>query len=113
MNNTFFTWLVKLIREDKLVKFYQHRSWRDLRQEALQRDNRECQPCKRQGKYSGAENVHHLKEVKQFPHLALDINNIESICIPCHNKEHKRFGRFEKNYNKKNNFTNFVDKECW
>ena len=84
------TWLKDLIRQDKVVKFYQWSAWRKLRQQALKRDNYECQTCKRIGKYSKAQNVHHLKEVKQYPKLALTLDNLECICINCHNKEHER-----------------------
>lgn len=84
------TWLKDLITQDKVVKFYQWSAWRSLRQQALKRDNYECQTCKRAGKYSKAQNVHHLKEVKQHPELALTLDNLECICIICHNKEHER-----------------------
>lgn len=113
MDTAYLTWLVKLIEEDNLVKFYKNRKWRELRREALTRDNYECQACKKRGRYARAENVHHRKEVKQFPDLALDIDNVESVCIRCHNQEHKRFGRCKNKQKTENDFTNFVDKECW
>ncbi|WP_331000859.1 HNH endonuclease [Radiobacillus kanasensis] len=87
----------KLIREDKLVKFYQCKAWygkNGIRQQALERDNYECQECKRQGKVSPAQNVHHIKEVKEYPELALVLDNTESVCIKCHNKEHKRLEKY-------------------
>ncbi|WP_188453786.1 HNH endonuclease signature motif containing protein [Virgibacillus oceani] len=87
----------ELIREDNLVKFYQCPAWygnNGIRQQALERDNYECQECKRQGKVSPAQNVHHLKEVKDFPELALVLDNTESVCINCHNKEHKRLEKY-------------------
>ena len=85
--------LYALIQQDKLVKFYQSRSWRSLRLEALERDNNECQTCKRYGKVGEAQNVHHIKNVKEFPMLALSLSNLESICIKCHNNEHDRVFR--------------------
>ena len=65
--------LIQLIRDNKLMKFYKSKEWRALRLKALQRDNHECQMCKSKGKYKAAENVHHLKEVKTHPNLAMDI----------------------------------------
>ncbi|WP_165995462.1 HNH endonuclease signature motif containing protein [Bacillus sp. Cs-700] len=84
----------ELISQDKLVKFYQSTAWRMLRQSVLNRDNYECQKCKRAGKVGKAENVHHIKEVKKHPELALVYSNCESICIPCHNKEHDRLKKY-------------------
>lgn len=79
-----------LIRENNIIKFYQSKSWRNLRIKILKRDNNECQECKRNGKVGKAENVHHIKEVKKFPELALLESNCECLCIPCHNEEHDR-----------------------
>ncbi len=111
MTKEYLDWLLKLIRENKLVKFYQAPAWRAVRLDSLIKYNYECQTCKRKGKYSKAQNVHHIKEVKKFPLLALDLDNTEPICIPCHNKEHDRFGN--SGYKKRKTFTNFVDKEDW
>lgn len=101
----------ELIREDKLVKFYQCREWygKDgIRNKALERDNYECQECKRQGKVGQAQNVHHIKEVKDFPSLALVLDNVESVCINCHNKTHKRLEKYIRKVKPK-----FVNEERW
>lgn len=98
--------LKTLIEQDKLKIFYDRSAWRKLRLKALERDNYECQECKRQGKVGPAQNVHHIKEVKDFPELALVLDNLESVCIKCHNKEHKRL---EKYIRKKKRF----DDERW
>ncbi|MEJ4406616.1 HNH endonuclease, partial [Enterococcus faecium] len=34
MNEEFYRWLLQLIREDRLVKFYQSPKWRRLREKA-------------------------------------------------------------------------------
>ncbi|NEY20511.1 HNH endonuclease [Bacillus ginsengihumi] len=99
-------WLEGLIREDKMIPFYKWSGWRKKRQEALERDNYECQECKREGKYSRAQNVHHLKEVKDRPDLALTLDNLESVCIQCHNKIHDK--RLKKDKRKP-----FVIEERW
>jgi 5-methylcytosine-specific restriction enzyme A len=82
--------ILQLIKENNLMKFYKGKEWKALRMEALERDHYECQSCKRKGKYSRAKNVHHIKEVKTHPELALNLDNLECICIQCHNDEHKR-----------------------
>lgn len=99
--------IINLVRSDKLMKFYKSKAWLTLRQEALKRDHYECQSCKRKGKYRRAKNVHHIKEVKKHPELALDLDNLESICIPCHNDEHKRLEKYQENKPK------FVNEERW
>lgn len=84
--------LISYIHEDKLVKFYKSREWRELRQVALLRDNNECQMHKAKGKYQRAQCVHHIKEVKPYPHLALTLANLTSLCNNCHNEVHGRVG---------------------
>lgn len=112
MDNQTIKWLRKLIDDNRMIPFYKSKEWRKIRLEALKRDNYECQECKRKGKYSRAQNVHHIKEVKLYPEKALELNNLESICIVCHNKEHNRFGTYG-NKNKIQQFANFDSKECW
>lgn len=96
MDPKMFNWIKSLIQQDNLIPFYQCREWIDTKGEALERDHNECQECKRKGRYHAAEQVHHLKEVKQRPELALTIDNLESLCINCHNKAHRRFGKNKK-----------------
>jgi 5-methylcytosine-specific restriction enzyme A len=85
-------------------KFYDSPDWKQLREEVKQRDNYECQECKRQGKvfidtYEYSEKakrkkiklvVDHMKELEDHPELALDIDNLETLCVMCHNKKHGR-----------------------
>jgi 5-methylcytosine-specific restriction endonuclease McrA len=107
----FYRWLVVLIREDKLKKFYDCAKWRKLRQRAIIRDNNECQMCKQQGKYHNVNNVHHIKEVKHRPDLALDLDNLVCLCIDHHNEVH---GRYVDDQNKKlKDFKNFDSTERW
>ncbi|WLR44470.1 HNH endonuclease signature motif containing protein (plasmid) [Bacillus carboniphilus] len=80
----------KYFESGDLMKFYKSREWMKLRLVALRRDNYECQMCKDEGRYHKAENVHHVKEVKDRPDLALDIDNLLCLCIKCHNLVHKR-----------------------
>lgn len=93
-------------------RFYDSKEWKQIREEAKQRDNYECQPCKRRGlvridtnEYSESAKrkkiqlvVHHIQELEDHPTLALEIDNLETVCVDCHNKEHGR--EFERNVNK-------------
>ena len=107
-------------------KFYNSTPWKHMRKFVQQRDNGECQECKRQGKVfidtyeknkSGKRKkikliVHHIKELEFYPELDLDPSNLELICVNCHNKEHDRYygyGEFKSKW-KKNKYS---DDEKW
>jgi 5-methylcytosine-specific restriction enzyme A len=95
-------------------KFYDSRDWKQLREEVKKRDNYECQECKRQGlvflntdelNKSGKRKkiklvVHHIKELEDHPDLALEIDNLETVCVNCHNKIHGRVNEFIHKENK-------------
>ncbi|WP_303978824.1 HNH endonuclease [Streptococcus danieliae] len=75
--------------------FYNSRAWRKLRLEALARDNFECQWCKKEGRLSNNINaaleVDHIMELEYYPELALELDNLRTLCKACHNKRHERF----------------------
>lgn len=90
-------------REQKR-KFYDSKAWKIKREEVKQRDNYECQECKRQGRvtidtneFSESANrkkiqlvVDHIKELENYPELALEDENLETLCVRCHNIKHDR-----------------------
>lgn len=70
----------KFIRNPETKKFYNYQ-WRKLRARFLQQ-NPLCEICKRQGRYTIATEVHHIKP------LAVggtnDFENLMALCKPCH-----------------------------
>lgn len=78
--------------------FYNTGAWKRLRRVALSRDNGMCQKCMerfRAGygvKPRRAVMVHHIIPVKERPDLALDLNNLRSLCWECHAEEHPEKG---------------------
>lgn len=74
---------MKWIEEDKLVRFYQTKEWRKVRQIILNLSGGKCVKCGKK-----AHMVHHLKKVKEFPLRALLLTNLEALCNSCHNEEH-------------------------
>ena len=80
--------IVEIIASGNLDRFYKSSEWLEQRAKALRRDNNECQKCKHEGRVSSAQCVHHIKHLKTNPELALDINNLISLCNSCHNVEH-------------------------
>ena len=105
----------RLIQEGNLYKFYKSKEWMELRQEVLHDKHYECQHCLSKGKYTRADCVHHINEVKNRPDLALskkytDIEgnehiNLIPLCNQCHNKVHDRVGSTKKD--------RFRNKERW
>lgn len=88
----------KLWLERKLVKmntsqkkptlkeqgFYHKGPWRRIRKKALERDHYLCQYCLKKHKVRAATEVHHIKELEDYPELALELGNLVSLCWHCH-----------------------------
>ena len=64
--------------------FYQTKAWKLIRKKILARDHYLCQRCKRRP----ASMVHHIKALKQYPELALEPENLISLCDKCHEACH-------------------------
>lgn len=65
-------------------RFYASAAWRKLRA-AFLAEHPLCADCERRGRTTAAAHVHHVKPRKERPDLALDSDNLESLCQPCHN----------------------------
>ena len=74
---------------DKRYKTYR---WQKLRKEILIKYNNECQLCKKQGKVSKGDVVHHIKDSEEYPELMYDADNLICLCRTCHEKLHGRIG---------------------
>lgn len=78
--------------------FYTSPVWRKLRKQALMRDGGMCVACMERFRlgYSVKPNratmVHHVQPIAERPDLALDINNLRSLCAECHAKQHPEKG---------------------
>ena len=53
--------------------------------EAKKRDEHTCQRC---GSTKGKMHGHHVKQRSKHPDLATDLDNIITLCVDCHIKEH-------------------------
>jgi 5-methylcytosine-specific restriction protein A len=69
-------------------KFYHSRPWYNLRSAKLARDPL-CEPCLKEGRTTLATQVHHVKDRKTHPELAFDQDNLESVCVSCHNTKRR------------------------
>jgi len=91
-------------------KFYTTSDWNGVngvRNQALIRDHYECAMCAKEGKVhldsvkvkgerkSIQLNVHHIKELERYPELALEIDNLMTVCLDHHNDIHGRYKLLE------------------
>lgn len=65
----------------KTTKRSYTRKYRNWRESVFKRDDYTCQICKARGVYIEA---HHVKAWAHFPLLRYDIENGQTLCIPCH-----------------------------
>lgn len=56
--------------------------WRALRQQALRRDGFKCTECGSRYRLQ----VHHVKRSEKFPELAYELDNLLTLCGPCHSR---------------------------
>ena len=75
----------KYTRDKKSAKFYNSTAWRKKRKEIMQEFNGLCQECKANGVIREADVVDHIKELKDYPELALENSNLKPLCHTCHN----------------------------
>ena len=120
-NKELVIWIEQLISINRLDKFYHSKYFKHIKREVLREQHYECQRCKEQGrlrivkesiKRSGV--VHHVKEVREHPELALDKYYYDSfgrkhrqllvLCNECHEIEHNRAYKRE---------PKFINEERW
>lgn len=112
-------WIMELIEENKLYKFYKTKEWLELRDEVLRDGHYECQHCLERGKYTRATMVHHVNEVRKRPDMALnktyidvegqERKNLVPLCFACHEAEHDRYEHIRAKQGKER----FTNEEKW
>jgi len=66
-------------------KFLHSSAWQKLRALKLS-INPVCEACLKTGRATVATDVHHLKERRTNPELALTLENLQSLCHACHSR---------------------------
>lgn len=85
--------------------FYESKKWKKARERAMRRDGYQCQDCKRYGKITAADHVHHIKPLEDCTAAeAVDLSNLVSLCRDCHNKRHPEKAKKAINERRKNNY---------
>ena len=72
------------------MSFYKQKKWKRKRELVLKRDDYQCRQCKRYGRTTQANTVHHIYPLEQRPDLALVSENLLSLCNQCHENMHDR-----------------------
>ena len=70
-------------KRKKVDSFYSSREWLSVRYEVLKRDKGICQCCGISAKDGAVMNVDHIKPKWKYPELALDKNNLQTLCARC------------------------------
>ena len=73
-----------------MANLYKTRRWINKRITILKRDQYQCQECKRYGKNTEAQTVHHANPLRERPDIWLESWNLVSLCNKCHEKMHDR-----------------------
>lgn len=65
------------------------KNWADLSEACKMRDNYTCQHCGAKGvKNGGTAILHAHHKVSKSKYGADHINNLETVCVKCHQQEH-------------------------
>lgn len=98
--------------QEQRNQFYWSKEWRMMRAYIRERDNHECQECKRNGGVTTQADsrliVDHIIELEERPDLRLEPKNLEVKCFNCH--EHKHGRAFVGHEGKRNRWE---DDEWW
>lgn len=71
--------------------FYKTKHWKTKREVILRRDEYMCRECKRYGRTTTANTVHHIFPYETHPEYKYNNHNLISVCNQCHNSYHNRF----------------------
>lgn len=81
-------------------EFYKSAAWKTCRDIVMRRDAYLCRDCLAAGRYTPAEEVHHIEPLCpdniHRPEVALNLDNLISLCRECHKARH--MGRPVKRY---------------
>ena len=75
-------------------KFYESPEWRRCKAAYMEKANHLCERCLAKGIYKPAYIVHHKVHLNEEnfgdPALMYGFDNLEALCLACHNDEHGR-----------------------
>jgi 5-methylcytosine-specific restriction protein A len=79
----------KTVRDPKYKQFYNSSEWQRAREQALIRDHHLCVMCKANGRYTRADVVDHIHELRDPGgwELRTVLTNLQSLCHRHHNRK--------------------------
>jgi 5-methylcytosine-specific restriction endonuclease McrA len=77
-----------MTKRDDIDRLYHTTPWKRARLSVLIRDHYLCQVCRREGRLTAANTVHHKEHARDNIRKFFDEDNLEAICMSCHDKEH-------------------------
>ena len=81
-------------REEFADAFYKSGAWKKTRAAYIREVGGLCERCYKRGLIVPAEQVHHkiklTPENLSNPEIALNWDNLEALCMDCHQAEHKQ-----------------------
>jgi 5-methylcytosine-specific restriction endonuclease McrA len=78
-------------RDKKSAAFYNSKPWKMLSFEIKVRDHLMCKLCLSIKRIKPVDVVHHIKELRDYPKLALVRSNLISLCAGCHRRVHAQY----------------------
>lgn len=75
----------KYSRDKESTSFYKNNDWKRVRVQALARDHGLCLHCLSKKLLVKADMVDHIIPIKVNWRLRLSLDNLQSLCNPCHN----------------------------
>lgn len=78
-------------RDKKSAAFYNSKPWKITSTDVRVRDHHMCQLCLSNKKFKPVDVVHHIKELRDYPKLALIKSNLISLCAGCHRHVHVEY----------------------
>lgn len=84
--------------QEATKQFYRSKAWQECRAGYLASKQHLCEECRKAGKLTPAEIVHHKKILTADnvtdPETTLSWSNLEAVCQECHNKIHATKKRY-------------------
>lgn len=89
--------------------FYSSPAWKSTRENYMKKAGYLCERCLKKGLYNPAEIVHHKtwlnEENIRDPKITLSFSNLEALCRPCHEEEHREGNKAAKHRKYKKRYT--------
>jgi HNH endonuclease len=72
------------------LRFYTTPEWRAARESVVKRDGRKCRACLEDIRHPRDLSVDHIRPRSKFPHLALELSNLQVLCRRCNSAKGAR-----------------------